>query len=173
MYSGMRLMLASCLLVGLPVLADEAGTEAPWSVNPRHPVFAPSEPSTETSTLAQKAVRFYQRRISPHDGPRCPLYPTCSEYGRQAFGKHGFVVGLLLTVDRLLGEIDMLKDAPDLQVHGVFRGHDPLEANDFWFAAPRPARPAPPRWGHGREGPGFQRNWRLRLRPRTARGFAG
>ncbi|MBW1981611.1 MAG: membrane protein insertion efficiency factor YidD [Deltaproteobacteria bacterium] len=77
-------------------------------------------------------VRFFQKVISPVDGNRCPSYPTCSAYSRQAFEKHGFLLGTLMTVDRLYHEASEEEYAPMVVVHGVRRIYDPLWANEFW-----------------------------------------
>ncbi len=34
-------------------------------------------------------------------GVKCRFYPTCSEYSRQAFQKHGFFKGFTLSVKRV------------------------------------------------------------------------
>lgn len=47
-------------------------------------------------------IRFYQLAISSLTPPSCRFTPTCSEYARQAFIKHGPVKGLLLAVWRVL-----------------------------------------------------------------------
>ncbi len=44
----------------------------------------------------------YQRLLSPLLPPRCRFYPSCSQYAREALGKHGLGRGLLLTLMRLL-----------------------------------------------------------------------
>lgn len=130
------------ILLTLLLLAPLAGAEEPWSVDPRHPVFREAEPPAEPASLAARMleapVRFYQRRISPHDGPRCPLYPTCSDYARQALRRHGAVMGTLMTVDRLVQEPEIHARAPRIRVHGHLRGYDPIEAGDFWWARRRP-----------------------------------
>ncbi|MFW6236977.1 MAG: membrane protein insertion efficiency factor YidD, partial [Desulfosudaceae bacterium] len=66
---------------------------------------------------------------------RCAMYPTCSQYSRQAFDRHGLLPGWILTCDRLLrcGR-DELSLAPIIFVDGQRRSHDPLEANDYWWA---------------------------------------
>jgi len=32
----------------------------------------------------------------------CPMYPSCSEYSKQAIKKHGMTIGWMMTTDRLL-----------------------------------------------------------------------
>lgn len=47
-------------------------------------------------------IRFYQRYISPMKTTKCPYYPTCSCYGREAIEMHGAWIGGLLAVWRIL-----------------------------------------------------------------------
>ncbi|RPD40449.1 membrane protein insertion efficiency factor YidD [Chitinophaga barathri] len=47
-------------------------------------------------------IRFYQWCISPWLGSRCRYTPTCSQYGLEAFKKHGAVKGGWLTIRRIL-----------------------------------------------------------------------
>ncbi|OCS92908.1 membrane protein insertion efficiency factor YidD [Caryophanon latum] len=47
-------------------------------------------------------IRFYQKFISPMLPPSCRFHPTCSHYGLEAFQKHGFIKGFLLTAVRIL-----------------------------------------------------------------------
>lgn len=49
-----------------------------------------------------KAIRFYQRRISPLFGARCRFYPTCSHYALEAVKVHGALKGSFLAVKRLM-----------------------------------------------------------------------
>ena len=49
-----------------------------------------------------KAIRFYQRKISPLFGPKCRFYPTCSHYAIEAIEKHGVLKGTLLAALRLM-----------------------------------------------------------------------
>lgn len=49
-----------------------------------------------------KALRFYQRRISPLFPPRCRYYPTCSQYALEAIQVHGVIKGMLLAIGRLM-----------------------------------------------------------------------
>ncbi len=47
-------------------------------------------------------IRLYQKFISPLIGPHCRFTPTCSQYAVEAFLKHGFWKGSLLTIWRIL-----------------------------------------------------------------------
>ena len=47
-------------------------------------------------------IKFYQLCISPLTPPSCRFTPTCSQYGLEAFKKHGPIKGLYLTTRRIL-----------------------------------------------------------------------
>jgi putative membrane protein insertion efficiency factor len=55
-------------------------------------------------------IKVYQKTISPDHGPLkylfspgvCRFYPTCSEYGYGVIKKRGLIVGVPLTVWRIL-----------------------------------------------------------------------
>ncbi|HSR12976.1 MAG TPA: membrane protein insertion efficiency factor YidD [Thermodesulfobacteriota bacterium] len=83
---------------------------------------------------AEGLVGIFQNYISPVDGDRCPSYPTCSQYARQAIRKHGALVGVAMTVDRLIHETDEIHRAPLIKVHQSHRYYDPVENNDFWWS---------------------------------------
>ncbi len=51
--------------------------------------------------LISVIIRGYQLVISPILPAACRFYPSCSEYARQAFLKHGFFKGLKLSCIRL------------------------------------------------------------------------
>ncbi len=46
-------------------------------------------------------IRLYQAALSPWFPPACRFTPTCSQYGVEAFQKHGFIKGLYLTLNRI------------------------------------------------------------------------
>ncbi len=48
-----------------------------------------------------KAIKFYQRKISPLFGPKCRFYPTCSQYAIEAIEIHGVFKGIILAALRL------------------------------------------------------------------------
>jgi len=76
----------------------------------------------------------YQRYISPVDGDRCPSVPSCSSYSIEAFKKHGFFLGWMMTVDRLIHEgKEEASVSPLLFSEGKWKLYDPVENNDFWW----------------------------------------
>jgi putative membrane protein insertion efficiency factor len=105
------------------------------------PLIAATDPADESLNPLDQAVEFFQTYVSPVDGPRCRMQPTCSVYARQALHKHGFWMGMFITVDRLLREIDPLEGQPPTLSGGTLRYADPLSANDFWLLPPSPASP--------------------------------
>lgn len=78
-------------------------------------------------------VRFFQAVVSPVDGPRCAMYPTCSAYAAEAAATHGFLLGSLLTVDRLLHEVEPDFHTKPIRIGGSFRFSDPVSGNTFWW----------------------------------------
>ncbi len=47
-------------------------------------------------------IKGYQKFISPVLPPSCRFYPSCSDYGIQAFSKYGVVKGGIKTFWRIL-----------------------------------------------------------------------
>lgn len=78
------------------------------------------------------SVRFFQTFISPVDGDRCSMYPTCSAYSREAIKKYGPIKGFIMTADRLMHEMDETRFAPLIKKGDSLRYYDPPENNDFW-----------------------------------------
>ena len=82
-------------------------------------------------------IDFYQGPLNHCSAVRygeCPMYPSCSEYCKQAFEKYGFFVGAMIASDRLMrcGR-DELKSAPLIFVNGKWKYYDPLERNTSWW----------------------------------------
>ncbi len=46
-------------------------------------------------------IRVYQYALSPLFPKACRFTPSCSEYGAEAFKKHGFLRGFRLTAKRI------------------------------------------------------------------------
>ncbi len=49
-----------------------------------------------------KAIRFYQRHISPHTPAACRFVPTCSQYAVTAIERFGALKGSWLAAKRIL-----------------------------------------------------------------------
>ena len=49
-----------------------------------------------------RAIRFYQRVLSPLTGPSCRFTPTCSEFAVVAIDRHGVLAGGWLAFKRIL-----------------------------------------------------------------------
>ena len=80
-----------------------------------------------------RLLRFFQQVISPVDGARSNMYPTGSAYARQVIKKHGALLGIMLTTERLMHEGNEGLVSPRIQKYGVWRIYDPVEANDWWW----------------------------------------
>lgn len=116
------------LLSGLmttPAIADDWG---PWEVSKQS-----QEQRAANGSVLQTAVQLFQKYISPVDGQRCVMYPTCSSYSLQALRKHGPLMGVFLTVDRLYHEGDPIEQQHPINKWGYIRFYDPLEKNDWWL----------------------------------------
>ena len=86
--------------------------------------------------------------ISPVDGDRCKMYPTCSAYSYKVYQQYGLLLGSLLTFDRLTHEMDEYKFTriiddqhdPDW-LKKKYRNliiFDPPENNVFWWKNNQP-----------------------------------
>lgn len=49
-----------------------------------------------------KIIKIYQKHISPLSMPKCRFYPTCSNYGIQAYRKYKFFKATILVTFRIL-----------------------------------------------------------------------
>jgi len=121
--------LTSILLVlGFLIL----GSYGKASAEPSHP---PDE--TEGFNPALWLVNLYREHISPIDGDRCPSLPSCSAYCVQAMQKHGFFLGWMMTVDRLVHEGQEETTVSSVVFpEGKWKIYDPVWNNDFWWYRP-------------------------------------
>ncbi len=137
------------ILILVPVFAHpaHAGSWGPWSTSPDAPALvlsADREPArrdqAETRSPGIAAtpflwlLTFYQKAVGPVNRGRCSLYPTCSQYSVLAIRKHGPAVGIIMTADRLMHELDEQHYAHLVTVGGRNRFADPVENNDFWWS---------------------------------------
>lgn len=103
-----------------------------------------TENSQENSgfNLGAAIVSVFRDHISAVDGDRCPSVPTCSVYSVQAFKKHGFFKGWMMTVDRLIHEgKEETAVSPLIYSNGKWRIYDPVKNNDFWWYPPEKQPP--------------------------------
>jgi len=113
------MIIALALAAGAPVGAEDTVT------NP-----AQSTPQEHTVPLA---LKFYQKYLSGVSGDRCGMYPSCSHYSSQAFARHGWLKGWIMTCDRLVRcSRDEVALSPPIMVQGRRQTHDPLDNNDIW-----------------------------------------
>ena len=77
------------------------------------------------SILNLSPLGFYKQYISPIDGDRCQMHPSCSEYAKQAVEEYGKLKGVLLTFDRLTRCGSDLHLYDTILVDGKTCFHDP------------------------------------------------
>jgi putative component of membrane protein insertase Oxa1/YidC/SpoIIIJ protein YidD len=119
-----------CLANTLP--GDDNFT--PWNYGTEQMKRAESKKELSIpATLLKGSFIVFSKYISPVDGDRCNMYPTCSAYSREAVEKHGFIMGYLLTVDRLIHETNEIDRAPKIVKWDQLRFLDPVSNNDFWW----------------------------------------
>ncbi|MBU1170450.1 MAG: membrane protein insertion efficiency factor YidD [Proteobacteria bacterium] len=89
--------------------------------------------------LSLSSLHMFQTLISPADGDRCMMLPSCSAYGEEAILKHGFFMGWIMACDRLMrcGH-DELYHSEVLMLGGQSYCYDPIENNDFWWGDEHP-----------------------------------
>ena len=131
----MLLMLVAMLSIAPPLLAAEDPMNGPWD-SPVHQSSIHKHNGRDNASIASgfftSLLTFFSEVISPVDGDRCPSYPTCAAYSKEAYQKHGAFVGTLMTVDRLFHEADEPRFSPTVKVYGVYRIYDPVSANEYW-----------------------------------------
>jgi putative component of membrane protein insertase Oxa1/YidC/SpoIIIJ protein YidD len=124
-------LLFLCLLVSGPWLAC---CFSPVETRADEPTSSAVENSKGKTNVGTWLVGFYKETVSRVDGDRCPSEPSCSEYSLQAFRKHGFFIGWVMTVDRLIHEgTEETKVSPVVFSGGKKKIYDPVENNDFWW----------------------------------------
>jgi uncharacterized protein len=92
-------------------------------------------PASGATAVPIGLLDFYRKVISPIDGNRCEMAPTCSLYSQQAFKEYGLALGFILTADRLLHEADERNTQNSYVQGGNRRYLDPLDHNTYWLPA--------------------------------------
>lgn len=128
-----------CLVIifsGMALLLPKAGVSEEM-----RPIIKVSRLNTELlepdmsylQWVALGGLQVFQNFISPVDGDRCRMSPTCSGYSKQAYRKYGLIIGSILTADRLQHEGNEYLVSPIADDDGVQRVFDPLDNNVFWW----------------------------------------
>ena len=52
--------------------------------------------------LLKLLIQFYRLTFSSFLGNECRFFPTCSEYALEALDKHGVIIGLFLSIKRVI-----------------------------------------------------------------------
>ena len=93
--------------------------------------------SEKNSNFESLLLDFYKGPLNHLNGVRrgeCPMYPSCSRYCDESLRKHGFLIGWMMTCDRLMrcgrNEIAL---APKININGKIKCHDPVIENDWWW----------------------------------------
>lgn len=113
-----------------PPIAFPAQQWGPWQVPTQKHDHSRRDRS---QGLLGTTIGLFQKYISPIDGARCNMYPTCSAYARQAVNQYGPLLGTFIFVDRLYHEGDTVEHQRPIIKYGYIRYYDPLESNTFWW----------------------------------------
>jgi hypothetical protein len=125
-------LLVASLVTGLPGGASKA-----WAENPGVQTKPDGPTGSSGFNLGTWLIGIYRENISPVDGDRCPSLPSCSSYSLQAMKKHGFFIGWMMTVDRLIHEgTEETRVSPVVYSEGKWKIFDPVENNDYWWSSP-------------------------------------
>ncbi len=127
------LALAALLGAALPARAGVPWEPPGWRVPP---ATAAEESTSAPAVALSWAVGAYRATISRVDGDRCPSHPTCSAYALEAVGRHGALLGAVLTAGRLLTEADEPAFAPRIFVGGRWQTYAPVEDDLAFLRGP-------------------------------------
>ena len=126
------IILIVFISLNVPCYGGDRDSFAPWEFNNSGPEEKVEIFSSSPGYLLQ-GIELLWSYISSVDGDRCPMHPTCSAYSLQAFKKHGFFIGFMMTADRLIHEGSEMDYAPLVKVGDRYKFYDPVSNNDFWW----------------------------------------
>lgn len=132
-----RIAILAALILGSVALSEE-----PWSTTVNAPVFSASSATRDSVVLSDSDVAtitcriwlaFYQHALSVVSSSHCRMEPSCSNFSIQAIQKHGPIIGMMMTGDRLLHEADEQRMRRIVRSLGKAFCPDPVANNDFWW----------------------------------------
>ncbi len=140
--------ILTCLSLGFLLLSSSMSHGADTNPLAYRPLPAPTKTETRQPGLLTQwlllPLSLYTNTISRVDSDRCPSYPSCSQYAKEALQRHGVIPGLWLAIDRLIHERTEIHTNTH-RIHlkdGTVRIPDQLDANDFWFFQPNQENPS-------------------------------
>ena len=84
-------------------------------------------------SLSDRLIGWYQSRVAPLQGARCPCFPSCSVFVKHSMKKYGFFPGLLMGIERLFfrenNDMRARLHYHSLKLGGKELVFDPPEAN--------------------------------------------
>lgn len=80
---------------------------------------------TSSKKLANAMIHFYQKNISPANGPKSNFRPTSSKYMELAIYEYGFFKGFIMGCDRLMRENTDPWVYRTIDIHGKTVKYDP------------------------------------------------
>ena len=87
----------------------------------------------EKNTLLLNILGWYQKKISPLNGPRCMFYPTCSDFFKEAVIKYGPLSAILMTIDRMFYRENSQSMRHYMYLRKYERYFDPIENNNIFI----------------------------------------
>lgn len=115
-------------LVATPFYAQES---MPWGVDSELSEMQKRGGARPVKGVGQRVgitlIRFFQKKISPIDGPRSSFYPTSSQYALEAIREWGFLSGVALGCDRLMRENGESWVYPTIIKFNTPRKYDPVK----------------------------------------------
>ncbi len=77
--------------------------------------------------ITMPLLNFYRKYVSPAKGFHCPMYPSCSSYGKEAFSRYNPLRAFWMTSSRLTRCGHDLEYYRVVTVEGEFKFYDPVE----------------------------------------------
>jgi putative component of membrane protein insertase Oxa1/YidC/SpoIIIJ protein YidD len=131
-------------LAGHPVIAHEiSGSESfstailddPW--NDKTPDSTPEIEFSFEQDIARLMAGLYRNCFNSALSSGCPSYPSCSEYMVQSVTRFGIIPGIVLSLERMLHEMDRITSGELIMVDDQLRIFDPIENNVWWWKKSR------------------------------------
>ena len=98
-------LLIVILLIPCSLFAQDMKTDwQPWTDQKEVKEQVKTEPVKtffKPADLIILSLKLYKKTLSRQDGDACNFIPSCSEFAAQALKKKGFLIGTLMSADRL------------------------------------------------------------------------